>query len=77
MSARRQQTVEALRAAVARNDRSVLERLLAEDVCWYGTGPGGCHDREQVLATLQAQFERGVDPQLEAAQAEGDRRASR
>jgi hypothetical protein len=74
MSARRQQTVRALRAAVARNDRGVLEGLLAEDACWYGTGPGGgCHDREQVLATLQAQFERGVQPQLEAAQAEGDR----
>ena len=73
MSARRRETVEALREAVRRNDLSVLERLLADDVRWYGNGPGGCHNREQVLATLRAQLERGVLPQLEEARAEGDR----
>jgi ketosteroid isomerase-like protein len=74
MNALRNETVEALREAVRRNDLSVLEGLLADDVRWYGNFPGGaCHDREQVLATLQAEFERGVHPQLEAVQAEGDR----
>jgi hypothetical protein len=74
MSARRDETVEALREAVRRNDVSVIERLLADDVCWYGNFPGGaCHNCEQVLATLRAQYERGVQPHLEEARAEGDR----
>jgi hypothetical protein len=74
MSARRDETVEALREAVRRNDVGVVEGLLADDVRWYGNFPGGaCHNREQVLATLEAQFERGVRPHLEAARAEGDR----
>ncbi len=74
MSARRDETVEALRQAVRHDDVTVVERLLADDVCWYGNFPGGaCHNREQVLATLQGQFERGVRPHLEAARAEGDR----
>jgi hypothetical protein len=58
---------------VRRNDLSVIEGLLADDVCWYGNGPGGCHDREQVLATLRGQLELGLHPQLEEARAQGDR----
>jgi SnoaL-like domain len=74
MSARRDETVEALREAVRRDDVTVVEGLLADDVRWYGNFPGGaCHNREQVLATLQGQFERGVRPHLEEARAEGDR----
>ena len=74
MSAGRNDTVEALREAVRRNDLSVVEELLADDVRWYGNFRGGaCHNREQVLATLQGQLERGVHPHLEAARVEGDR----
>jgi SnoaL-like domain len=48
--------------------------LLAEDVRWYGNFFGGaCHNRDQVLATLREQFERGVRPSLETLRAEGDR----
>lgn len=73
-SVKREETVEALREAVRGNDLGVVEGLLAEDVRWYGNFPGGgCHNREQVLATLRAQFERGVRPQLEEATPEGDR----
>jgi ketosteroid isomerase-like protein len=69
-----EQTTQALRAAVRRNDLSALSELLADDVRWSGNFPGGaCHSREQVLATLQAQLERGVHPQLEDAHAQGDR----
>jgi Domain of unknown function (DUF4440) len=73
VSARRQQTVEALRDAVRRNDLSVIEGLLADDVRWYGNGPGGCYDREQVLATLRGRLERGVHAQPAEVRAEGDR----
>lgn len=74
MSARRNETVEALREAVRLDDLSVVEALLADDVRWYGNFPGGgCHNREQVLATLHARFERGVSPLLEEVRAEGDR----
>jgi hypothetical protein len=73
MSARMKETVEALREAVRRNDLSVVERLLADDVRWHRNGSGGCHNREQVLATLRGQLERGVRPRLEEARAEGDR----
>jgi ketosteroid isomerase-like protein len=69
----RNETVEALREAVHRNDLGAVEALLADDVRWYGTGPGGCHNREQVLATLQAQLDSAVRPQLQDARAEGDR----
>jgi ketosteroid isomerase-like protein len=73
-SAPTSETVEALREAVRRNDLSVIEELLADDVRWFGNFPGGaCHNREQVLATVQAQLEGGLHPQLEDAQARGDR----
>jgi hypothetical protein len=73
MSTRRHEAFEALQDAVRRNDLSVIEGLLADDVRWYGNGPGGCHNREQVLATLRAQLEHGIRPLLEEAGAEGDR----
>jgi ketosteroid isomerase-like protein len=74
MSSRRHDAIKALRAAVRRNDLSALDALLADDVRWSGNFPGGaCHNRDQVLATLQAQLERGVQPQLEDVQAQGDR----
>jgi hypothetical protein len=73
VSARRHETVEALRDAVRRNDLSVIERRLADDVRWYGNGPGGCYDRQQVLARLPGQLERGVHPQLAEVRAEADR----
>lgn len=73
MSTRRHEACEALQDAVRRNDLSVIEALLADDVRWYGNGPGGCHNREQVLATLRAQLEHGIRPLLEEAGAEGDR----
>ena len=73
MSTRRHEACEALQDAVRRNDLSVIEGLLADDVRWYGNGPGGCHNREQVLATLRAQLEHGIRPLLEEAGAEGDR----
>jgi hypothetical protein len=62
-----------MRDAVRRNDLSVIEGLLADDVRWYGNGPGGCYNRDQVLATLRGQLERGVHPQLREARARGDR----
>jgi hypothetical protein len=74
MSTGRNETVEALRDAVRRNDLRAIEELMAEDVRWYGNWPGGaCHDRDQVLATLRGQLERGVRPHLEEARPEGDR----
>lgn len=66
-------TVKALREAVRRNDLSMVEVLLSDDVHWFGNSPGGaCHNREQVLATLQEQLE-SVRPRLEHAEAHGDR----
>jgi SnoaL-like domain len=71
---RRHDTIEKLRAAARRNDLSVIEGLLADDVKWYGNWPGGgCRNREQVLATLRGQLEQGVRPHLEEVRAEGDR----
>jgi SnoaL-like domain len=68
------ETIDALGEALSRNDLSALGALLAEDVRWYGNFPGGaCHNRDQVLATLRDQFERGVRPSLEPVRAEGDR----
>jgi catechol 2,3-dioxygenase-like lactoylglutathione lyase family enzyme len=74
MSSRRDATVEALREALIRSDLSLVERLLADDVRWYGNFPGGaCHNRDQVLATLHGALEGGVRPQLVATRTEGDR----
>jgi ketosteroid isomerase-like protein len=74
MSGRGDETVRVLRTAVHRSDLSMVEELLADDVRWFGNFPAGaCHNREQVLATLQAQLERGVHPRLEDVQAQGDR----
>lgn len=73
MTSRRSETFEALREAVRRDDLSVVERLLADDVRWYGTGPGGCYSREQVLAKLRAQLELGARPLLEDVRGHGDR----
>jgi SnoaL-like domain/Glyoxalase/Bleomycin resistance protein/Dioxygenase superfamily len=74
MSARRHDTVETLRQAARRNDLSVIEGLLADDVTWYGNWPGGgCRNREQVLDTLRGQLEQGVRLRLGELRAEGDR----
>ena len=74
MSDRGNETVRVLRAGLHRGDLSMVEGLLADDVRWFGNFPGGaCHNREQVLATLQAQLESGLHPRLENARAEGDR----
>jgi SnoaL-like domain/Glyoxalase/Bleomycin resistance protein/Dioxygenase superfamily len=74
MTARSRETIDTLREAARRNDLSVIEGLLADDVTWYGNWPGGgCRNREQVLATLRGHLEQGVRARLEEVRVEGDR----
>lgn len=47
-------TEAAVRAALGAGDPAALAPLLAPAVRWHGAGPGGCHDRDAVLATLAA-----------------------
>lgn len=66
--------VEALRQAVATGDLEPLEGLLADDVQWHGTGPGGgCRSRDDVLATMRGLLEDGLRPQLHEVREHGDR----
>jgi hypothetical protein len=47
-----QQTAETVRAAYADGDLTGLAPLLAPDVRWHGTGPGGCPSAAEVLAWI-------------------------
>lgn len=56
--------LEKLRIAVDGADPAALEELLAEDVHWYGSRGGACHNREDVLGMLRHSLDAGVYPRL-------------
>jgi len=71
----RDATVRTLRAAIGQDGlEAVLSGLLAEEVRWAGTGPGGaCRNRAEVQRTIREQVVRGVRPRLRALRPAGDR----
>jgi hypothetical protein len=66
--------VDAIRHAVQTGDLEPLEPLLADDVQWHGSGPGGgCRSRDDVLATFRGLLDEGVRPDLHDEHRHGDR----
>lgn len=67
-------TLEVVRDALRSGDMSGLVDVLAADVRWYGTGPGGgCRNRSEVLDTLLEAFATSARPQLGASRLADDR----
>ncbi|MGH2967954.1 MAG: VOC family protein [Solirubrobacteraceae bacterium] len=68
------ETVQALGHAVRTGDLSLVERFLADEVLWYGEGPGGgCRSREDVLDTLRGQLDQGIRGRVHELRRVGDR----
>ena len=69
-----QATVDALMRATQTGDLTIIEPFLADEVLWYGDGPGGgCRNRDDVLRTLRSQFEEGRTPHLHELREVGNR----
>jgi len=70
----RQATVDALSGAVETRDLTILEPFLADEVLWYGDGPGpGCRSRDDVLGTLRSHLDAGIRPRIGEVRHVGDR----
>ena len=74
-SSARAATVEVVREALRTGDVTAVEDVLAADVHWYGTGPGGgCRTRDEVFETLREAFSAGsAAPMLRAIRTTQDR----
>lgn len=68
-------TLAALRAVIDSDGLAdVLGGLLADEVHWAGTGPGGeCRSRADVQRTIGEQLDRGIRPRLRGLRPAGDR----
>ena len=53
-------TADVLGAAMRGGDLTAIAGLLAGDVTWQGAHGGACHTRDEVLAVLREQRDRGV-----------------
>lgn len=65
-------TLDQLRIALDTADLTVLEGLLAEDVHWYGSRGGACHNRDDVLRTLRHRLAEGIQARLTDLRSVGD-----
>ena len=67
-------TAAALVRAMQTGDPTIIEPFLAEDVLWYGAGPGGgCRSRDDVLSTVRSHFEAGIRPRVHDVRQVGNR----
>ncbi|MGH9187381.1 MAG: VOC family protein [Acidimicrobiales bacterium] len=64
--------VQLLRAGVEAGDVAMVEGVLAENVQWFGSGSGACHDRAEVLDVLRRQLESPSRPRLTEVRPIGD-----
>ena len=74
-SSARAATVEVVREALRTGDVTAVQDVLAEEVHWYGTGPGGgCRTRDEVFETLREAFAIGsAAPMLRSIRQTGNR----
>ncbi len=68
----RRGVVRALRSALETGDAAVLEGVLAENVQWFGTSFGACHDRLEVIDVLRGHLESPTRPRLTDLRVVGD-----